>query len=88
MNGSHSTSSCPGHDLLAVGDLDRRAVDDRVALLLAPLVVHDRDLAVAVDDDQVAVLALDGRRRSGTGPCPGSSRRACDCSVTRDAVPP
>ena len=50
-----------GNDLLAVGDLDRRAVDDRVALLLATLVVHDRDLAVAVDDDEVPVLALDGR---------------------------
>ena len=49
-----------GDDLLALGDLDGRAVDDRVPLLLAPLVVHDRDLAVAVDDDEVAGLALDG----------------------------
>ena len=52
-----------GDDLLAFGDLDGRAVDDGVALLLAPLVVDDRDLAVAVDDDEVAVLALDGRDR-------------------------
>ena len=41
--------------------LSRRAVDHGVALLLAPLVVDDRDLAVAVDDDEVLVLALDRR---------------------------
>ena len=31
-----------GVDLLAVADLEGRAVHERVALLLAPLVVHDR----------------------------------------------
>ena len=50
------------HDFLSVGHLDRRAVNDGVPLLLAPLVVHDRDLAVAVDHDEVAVLALNRRR--------------------------
>ena len=59
--GSHSTSSWPGTTSWRVRDLDRRSVDDRVTLLLAALVVHDQDLAVAVDDDEVAVLALDRR---------------------------
>ncbi len=51
----------PRDDFLSVGHLDGRAVNDRVPLLLASLVVHDRDLAVAVDHDEVAVLAVHGR---------------------------
>ena len=53
-----------GLHLVAVLLLELGAVDDRVALALALAVrlrvVDDRDLAVAVHDDQVAVLALDG----------------------------
>ena len=47
-------------DRLAVFDLQLGAVDHRVALLFAALLVHDGDRAVAVHGDQVAALAFDG----------------------------
>ena len=66
-----------GVDVLAVVHLQRRAVDERVTLLLAAAscrasaaspffglldrgVVHDQQLAVTVDDDEIAVLVRDG----------------------------
>ncbi len=45
-------------DLLAVLHLQPRAVDDRVALAIAPLLVLDDERPVAVHDDQLAVLPL------------------------------
>ena len=59
VNGSHSTSSVSGLDLVALVDLEVRAVGQRVALLLAALLVDDEELAGAVDDHQLARLRLD-----------------------------
>src|SRR5579863_4165010 len=43
-------------DVIAFVDLDLGAVDDRIALAFAILLVHDRDRALAVHYDQVAGL--------------------------------
>ena len=47
-------------DRIAFVDLHLGAVHDRVALAFAALVVDHRDRALAVHDDQVAGLRLDG----------------------------
>src|SRR5260370_20352110 len=46
-------------DRLALLHLEPCAVDDRVALAVAPLRVLDDERSTAVHDDQVAVLRLD-----------------------------
>ena len=62
--GSHSASSSPLFTASPVVDLELGAVHDRVALALALAarlgIIDDRELAVAVHDDEVAVLV---RRR-------------------------
>ena len=60
MYGSHSTSTSPSATCCTVFDLDLGAVDHRIALLFAALVVHDRDGAVAVHHHQVAFLRAYG----------------------------
>ena len=52
--GSHSTRIWPGLDRLAVVHLEARAVDDRVALAVAALVVLHHQRPGAVHDDQLA----------------------------------
>src|SRR5215471_9722535 len=47
-------------DAVAVFDLDFGAVDDRVFFALAAVVVHNRDLGIAVHDDPFAFLVPDG----------------------------
>ena len=46
------------------------------------------DLAVAVDDDEVAVLVLDRGDVDRNRTVPGFLASCLDCSVTREAVPP
>ena len=53
-------------DVRAVAHLEARAVDDRVALAIAPLRVLDDDRPGAVHDDELA-LGVGGRARGGLG---------------------
>ena len=57
-NGSHSATSLPGLTRSPSSHLEHRAVDEAVVLALAAGVVDDDELAVAVHDDDRAVLAL------------------------------
>ena len=92
--GSHSTRIWPGSTVLAVAHLEARAVDDRVALAIAALVVLHDERPGAVHDDHACRRAARCRPwpRPPAGPGSGPCRRACassvDCSETRDAVPP
>ena len=74
-------------DRLAFLHLQPRAVDDRVALAVAPLhVLHDQRSA-PVHDDQVAVLRLRRPGGPGTGRA-GVAAPRVSTARTRDAVPP
>ena len=52
----------PSCDLLAFFDLEARAVDDLVALLLAAAIVDDGDGAGAVHGDEIALPACGPKR--------------------------
>ena len=72
-------------DRLAFLHLEPRAVDDRVALAVAPLrVLHD-ERAAAVHDHQVAVLRLRRPAGPGTGRCRRCALRAS--TARRRATP-
>lgn len=61
-----------GFDLLALLHMKARTVRQRVTLLLAALGVGDQELAVTIDDDQIAGLALTVetlRKRTVPGSC-------------------
>ena len=72
-------------DRLAFLHLEPRAVDDRIALAVAPLrVLHD-ERSAAVHDDQVAVLGLRRPAGPGSGRCRRSALRAS--TARRRATP-
>ena len=80
-NGSHSASSLAGSTCLPSLHQQLGAVDERVALALAARVVDDDELAVAVHDHEVAVLAFDRAAGSRTSPCPRCAVSSVDCSA-------